>query len=58
MSTKAEKRLSTGDKRLKEKIVHYAWRREELLWLKRQRPDLPHELLTLIDARLRGLAAG
>jgi hypothetical protein len=56
VSAKAEKRLSTGDKRLKEKIVHYAWRREELLWLKRQ-PDLPHELLTLIDARLHGLAA-
>ena len=50
---KTEKRLSPGDQRLKDRLKYFAWRREELLWLKNHRPDLPSELRVLIDARLR-----
>jgi hypothetical protein len=53
VSTKTKERLKPGDKKLRDRLKHYGWRREELLWLRAQREDWPHELLALIDARLR-----
>jgi hypothetical protein len=54
--TKTQKCLKPGDQRLRDRLKHFAWRREELIWLKSHHPALPDELQVLIDARPRELA--
>jgi hypothetical protein len=54
--TTTQKRLKAGDQWLRDRLKHFAWSREELIWLKTHHPALPNELRVLIDARLRELA--
>jgi hypothetical protein len=55
MSTRPDKRPKPGEKKLRDRVLHYGWRPDELIWLRDHFPDLSHELRALIDVRLREL---